>query len=125
MLLLANILYLYTIIKNKETMNLFTQNTDNQALTEIKSTNTSDINTDNQAVTHYIYNSYDGIITSFTTIIQAIEYLTSEELKFWYDSRDFIPAKSNFEICEIVNNNTGGNSDKTILKIKARKLFNL
>tara|TARA_R110002167_G_scaffold47363_1_gene140289 strand:+ start:192 stop:512 length:321 start_codon:yes stop_codon:yes gene_type:complete len=106
-------------------MDLFTQNTDNQALTEIKSTNTSDINTDNQALTHYIYNSYDGIIKSFDTIIEAIEYLTSEDLKKWYDNREFIPAKSNFEICEIVNNGNGGNDDKTILKIKARKLFNL
>ena len=57
--------------------------------------------------------------------MESIEYLTSEELKNWYDNRDFIPAKSNFEICEVVNNGNGGNDDKTILKIKARKLFNL
>ena len=80
---------------------------------------------DNQQPTHYIYNSHNGIITTFNTIIEAIEYLTSSDLRKWYDNRDFIPAKSNFEICEYVHDGNGGNSDKTILKIKVSKLYNI
>ena len=79
--------------------------------------------TENQAVssTFTLFNDYDGDIYTFSNLQDVLLRLSSNEIKDWFTSRNFIPNKSNFIIEERKNDGT----TKKILKIKASKLFNL
>jgi len=109
-------------------MDLFTQNTENQEVTEINLSNTSGVSPDNQVVTYFVLgNNYDGDIFESNNLLEVIAFLSSYKLKSWYNERiDFIPLKSNFEINEReLNSWNKENKQKTIIKIKTKKLFNL
>ena len=106
------------------TMTTKTQNTDNQSVTQIDEVSS----TDNQVVTYFVLgNDYDGDIFESNNLLDVIAFLGGYELKSWYNERlDFIPLKSNFEINEReINSWNKENKQKTIIKIKAKKLFNL
>jgi len=79
--------------------------------------------TENQAIssTFTLFNDYDGDIYTFPNLQNVLLKLSSNDIKEWFLSRDFIPNKSNFIIEEIKSNG----ATKIILKIKASKLFNL
>jgi hypothetical protein len=78
---------------------------------------------ENQAVssTFTLFNDYDGDIYTFTNLQNVLLKLSSNDIKEWFLSRDFIPNKSNF----IIEEKKSNGATKKILKIKASKLFNL
>ena len=77
--------------------------------------------TDTKQVTYILENDWDGTLQSFNNLQDAFAYLGDYDLKKWYDSRDDIPAKSNFIIQKVVDRNPS----TIIIKVKANKLFNL
>ena len=111
-------------------MDLFTQNTENQPLTEINSTITSDIGTDNQAITvlykndqrtpFTIYCSYIGYIKGFNRVIDAISYIASDEYSNWLEiTCDFLGKdikKAKMQVIEHLEEH--GKKDKIIMTFK-------
>ena len=79
--------------------------------------------TENQAInsTFTLFNDYDGDIYSFSNLQDVLLRLSSNDIKEWFTSRDFIPNKSNF----IIEERKSNGATKKIIKIKASKLFNL
>lgn len=77
-------------------------------------------NTEAQLVSYILANDWDGTIYDFNNLTDAFTALGDFDLFKWYDSRDYIPAKSNFYIQKVVN----GNATTIITKVKAKILFN-
>ena len=102
------------IIKNDILTKKTTQMTDNQSISTIFT----------------LYNDYDGDIYTNNNLQDVLLMLSSNEIKEWFTSRDFIPKKSNFIIekrqIDLNTNRTPYNSPtKKIIKIKASLLLNL
>ena len=111
-------------------MDLFTQNADNQPLTEINSTITSDINTDNQVVTvlynndqrtpFTLYCSHIGYIKGFNRVVDVLSYLASENYSKWLElTSNYLGEdikKTKMQVIEHLEEH--GKKDKIIMTFK-------
>jgi len=102
-------------------MNLFTQNTENQEVTEFNSSNQNNQTIENQEVTYILENNFIGTLFTYNNLQEAFNMLGDSYLVEWFNSREEVPAKSNFIIQKVVN----GNPATIITKVKAKNLFNL
>jgi hypothetical protein len=76
---------------------------------------------DTKQVTYILENDWDGTLQDFNNLSDAFTALGNYDLKIWFDSRDDIPAKSNFIIQKLIN----GVPTTVITRVKASILFNL
>jgi len=84
----------------------------------------SQLPTQNNQPYYVVGNDHDGDLYKSTSLLDCYKYIASEKLEEWYSSRDYIPAKSNFEINERVLESWNGMSkQKLLVKAKASKLF--
>ena len=81
--------------------------------------------TDTKQFTYILENDWNGTIQEFNNLSDAFTALGDYDLKLWFDSRDYIPAKSNFKICEHLTVNGNFQKERVITKVKASTLFNL
>jgi len=116
--------------KNKKTMNLFTQNIENQQVTEFTSSNQNSQTTENQEVKvlymndqrspFTLYCSHIGYIKGFNRVVDAFTYIASEEYAAWlvetcaYLEEDIKKVK--LQVIEHLEEH--GKKDKVIVTLK-------